>query len=130
MLRRLLIVLGVAAVSAGAMPAAAGAVPRGGDRFETEQNRYLLGQAPDWLDARRVVFHDPFLRDDGADNQIHIHRSTLGGKRRVCLTCGLEGPHRCRWSSRAASGSCFTRGTATASGWGERASAGSGPTYG
>ena len=94
MLRRLLIVLGVAAVSAGATTAAAGTVPRAGDRFETEQNRYLLGQAPDWLDARRVVFHDPFLRDDDADNQIHIHRSTLGGKRRVCLTCGLEGPHQ------------------------------------
>ena len=80
MLRRLLMVLGVAAVSAGATPAAPAAASRGGDGFETEQNRYLLGQAPDWLDARRVVFHDPFLRDDDGDGQIHIHRSSLGGK--------------------------------------------------
>jgi hypothetical protein len=93
-LRRLLIVLGVAAMSACATTAARPAASGGGDRFETEQNRYRLGQAPDWLDASRVVSHDPFLREDGADNQIHILRSTLGGKRRVCLTCGLEGPHQ------------------------------------
>jgi hypothetical protein len=80
----------LASVFAGAAPAVA-AVPRGGDSFAIERNGYLLGQAPDWLDERNVVFHDPFLRDDGSDGQIHIHRSTLDGKKRKCLTCGLEG---------------------------------------
>ena len=55
MLRRLLIVLGVAAVSACATTAASAAASGGGHRFETEQNRYLLGQAPDWLDARNEI---------------------------------------------------------------------------
>ncbi|HYN50596.1 MAG TPA: hypothetical protein VES62_06695 [Thermoleophilaceae bacterium] len=83
----------LASVFAGAAPAVA-AVPRGGDSFAIERNGYLLGQAPDWLDERNVVFHDPFLRDDGSDGQIHIHRSTLDGKKRKCLTCGLEGPNQ------------------------------------
>lgn len=89
-------VLGVIAVvvasAAAASPAAA--APQGGGRFVIERNPYLVGQAPDWLDARNVVFHDPFLRDDGSDDQIHIHRSTLGGKKRRCLTCGLDGPNQ------------------------------------
>ena len=83
--------LTVASVVAGAAPPVA-AAPR--DSFAIERNSYLLGQAPDWLDARNVVFHDPFLRDDGSDGQIHIHRSTLDGRKRKCLTCGLEGPNQ------------------------------------
>lgn len=76
-----------AAIGAPVAPAVAGT-------FEIERNGYLLGQAPDWLDRTNVVFHDPFLRDLDSDGQIQIHRSTLAGKRRKCLTCGLEGPNQ------------------------------------
>jgi hypothetical protein len=82
-LRRFVSVAAPAVAGVGALAATAAALPRGGDTFAVERNGYLVGQAPDWLDPRHVVFHDPFLRDDGLDGQIQINRATLGGKRRA-----------------------------------------------
>jgi hypothetical protein len=94
-LRRFVSVAALAVAGVGALAATAAALPRAGETFAVERNGYLVGQAPDWLDAGHVVFfHDPFLRDDGSDGQIQIHRATLRGKRRTCLTCGLDGPNQ------------------------------------
>ena len=64
------------------------------DRLEVRANRYLFGQAPDWLDRGHVVYHDPVGRDEGADGQVHIYRARLDGRGRRCLTCGLHGPNQ------------------------------------
>jgi hypothetical protein len=68
-LRKFVSVAALAVASVGALAATAGALPRAGERFAVERNGYLLGQAPEWLDATHVVFHDPSLRDDGADGR-------------------------------------------------------------
>ena len=57
-------------------------------------NPFLFGQAPDWLDARTVVYHDPTGRDEGGDGQVQIWRARLDGRARRCLTCGLDGPNQ------------------------------------
>jgi hypothetical protein len=66
----------------------------GGRAFTVETNPFVLGQATDWLDQRHVVWQDPMVRDDDGDHQIQIHRSTLDGGEKVCLTCGLPGPNQ------------------------------------
>jgi WD40-like Beta Propeller Repeat len=62
--------------------------------FTVETNPFLIGQAPDWLDATHVVWHDPMLRDEDGDGEIQIYRSTLDGADKRCLTCGLAGPNQ------------------------------------
>lgn len=62
-MKKLLGVIAVVAAS-GVVAAPAAGVPREGERFVVDTNSYLVGQAPDWLDEKNVVFHDPFLRDD------------------------------------------------------------------
>ncbi len=107
-----LMALVLASVFAGAAPAVA-AVPRGGDSFAIERNGYLLGQAPDWLDERNVVFHDPFLRDDGSDGQIHIHRCRQGGGHEhegAHAASTPPGGHRYRIGARIRPGAFHNRG--------------------
>lgn len=58
-------------------------------RFTTTVNPFTVGQAPDWLDAGDVVYH---ARQP--DGEIQIVRSTLAGRDRRCLTCGLAGPNQ------------------------------------
>jgi Tol biopolymer transport system component len=84
------------AVAAGAARAANVATQRlaGDSRFVVDQNAFVLGQAMDWLDDGHVVWHDPARRDEDGDGQIQIHRSTLDGRERVCLTCKLPGPNQ------------------------------------
>ena len=90
------VALGVAAglFILGSAIARQGVEQSAGVRFVIKQSPFVFGQAVDWLDDERVVYHDPFLRDDNADGEIHIHRSNLDGSNRVCLTCGLEGPNQ------------------------------------
>ncbi len=86
-----------AAFLVGAVAARAADVvdePVRGGRFVTETNPFVLGQAADWLDRRHVVWHDTAGRDQDADGQIQIHRSTLDGTDVACLTCGLGGPNQ------------------------------------
>ena len=78
-MRKFVSVAALAVAGVGAPAATAAALPRAGETFAVERNGYLVGQAPDWLDAGHVVFHDPFLCDDGSDGQIQIHRATLRG---------------------------------------------------
>ncbi len=59
------------------------------ERFVVKTNPYTLGQAPDWLDAKHVVYQASV---PGGDRQ--IFRSTLSGAGRTCLTCGLSGPNQ------------------------------------
>jgi hypothetical protein len=66
----------------------------GGRRFVVEPNPVVLGQAMDWLDRDRVVWHEAAARDEDGDGQINIYRSTLTGADKACLTCGLEGPNQ------------------------------------
>ena len=81
----------VLACALASMPlVAAGA----GRRFVVETNPVVLGQAADWLDRDHVVWHDPIIRDEDGDGEVHIHRSTLDGGEKVCLTCGLQGPNQ------------------------------------
>jgi hypothetical protein len=82
----------VALALASARAARAGSAP--GGRFVVETNPFVLGQAMDWLDDDHVVWHEPARRDEDGDGEVHIHRSTLDGADRVCLTCGLDGPHQ------------------------------------
>ena len=90
--RRALPVLAAALV---ALATAAGAAPRrGGDTFVVEDNGYLLGQAPDWIDRTHVVWHEPMVRDEDGDGETHVYRSRLDGAERTCLTCGLAGPNQ------------------------------------
>src|SRR5262249_47705425 len=63
-------------------------------QFVVDAAPLLLGQAADWLDDTHVVWQDPTNRDEDGDGQIQIHRSTLDGAEKVCLTCGLEGPNQ------------------------------------
>jgi WD40-like Beta Propeller Repeat len=63
-------------------------------RFVVETNPYVLGQAMDWLDRDHVVWHDPIVRDEDGDGEVHIYRSTLDGGEKACLTCGLQGPNQ------------------------------------
>src|SRR3954468_13744458 len=81
----------LAVAIAAASPAAAFA---GGRDFVVEANPFVLGQAMDWVDNRHVVWHDAAGRDEDGNGQIQIHRSTLDGGERVCLTCGLDGPNQ------------------------------------
>ena len=69
-------------------------VARAEERFVVEGNRFVLGQAMDWLDKTHVVWQDPTSRDEDGDGQIQVHRSTLDGRDKVCLTCGLPGPNQ------------------------------------
>src|SRR5581483_3298995 len=72
-------------------------VARAGDdgpRFVVETNPFVVGQAADWLDRRHVVWHDSTIRDEDADGDIQIYRSTLDGAEKACLTCGLPGPNQ------------------------------------
>src|SRR5262249_18311696 len=62
--------------------------------FVADTNPYLIGQAPDWLDDTHVVWHDPMVRDEDADGQVQLYRSTLDGSDKACLTCGLTGPNQ------------------------------------
>ncbi len=71
----------------------AGAGNRARD-FVVEANPFVLGQAMDWVDERHVVWHDPIVRDEDADGDRQIYRSTLDGADKVCLTCGLRGPNQ------------------------------------
>ena len=66
----------------------------GGRRFVVETNPFVVGQAADWLDRRHVVWHDSTIRDEDADGDIQIYRSTLDGAEKACLTCGLPGPNQ------------------------------------
>ncbi len=79
---------------AGPLLAPGPAAAAGPDRLEVRAAPFVLGQAADWLDARHVVFHEPIGRDLGGDGQVQIYRATLGGRRRRCLTCGLDGPNQ------------------------------------
>ena len=63
-------------------------------QFAVDAAPLLLGQAADWLDDMHVVWQDPTNRDEDGDGQIQIHRSTLDGTEKVCLSCGLEGPNQ------------------------------------
>jgi len=91
------------------LAAAAAALPAGGagardadhaarlhrsDRFVVETNRFVIGQAPDWLDETHVVWHDAAGRDEDGDDQVQIYASRLDGSDKVCLTCGLDGPNQ------------------------------------
>ncbi len=67
---------------------------RGARRFVVDAAPVLLGQAVDWLDDEHVVWQDPTTRDEDGDGEIQIHRSTLDGTEKVCLTCGLAGPNQ------------------------------------
>jgi WD40-like Beta Propeller Repeat len=80
----------LAAVSA-AVPARAAAAA--GD-LRVRPASFLFGQAPDWLDSKTVVYHDPTGRDEGGDGQVQIWRARLDGRARRCLTCGLAGPNQ------------------------------------
>jgi hypothetical protein len=92
--RRGLGLLALAAiVGAAALPSAADD-GKGGPRFVVETNPLILGQAMDWLDQRRVVWHDPARRDEDGDREVQIYSSTLDGSEKVCLTCGLAGPNQ------------------------------------
>lgn len=62
--------------------------------FVVENNPYVIGQAPDWLDRDTVVWHEAVARDEAGDGDVHIYRSQLDGSDKVCLTCGLEGPNQ------------------------------------
>jgi predicted NBD/HSP70 family sugar kinase len=89
-------VLALAVTFAG-VPARARAgdeAARGARRSVVDPAPVLLGQAVDWLDDEHVVWQDPTTRDEDGDGQIQIHRSTLDGSEKVCLTCGLEGPNQ------------------------------------
>ena len=70
------------------------ALADGPRQFVVDAAPLLLGQAADWLDDTHVVWQDPTNRDEDGDGQIQIHRSTLDGTEKVCLTCGLEGPNQ------------------------------------
>jgi WD40 repeat protein len=72
----------IAALALGA-PAAAAARP---PRFAVKTNPYTVGQAATWLDDTNVVYHADVPGDD-----VQIFRSTLTGRKRRCLTCGLKG---------------------------------------
>jgi hypothetical protein len=74
--------------------AAAGAAAPVASPFVVETNPFLIGQAPDWLDAEHVVWQAPMSRDEGADGETQIYSSTLSGSDKACLTCGLEGPNQ------------------------------------
>lgn len=91
------VVLGAAALPAiltGAARAGSTAGPVGDGAFVVDTNPYLIGQASDWVDETHVVWHDPIVRDEDADGQTQIYRSTLDGADKVCLTCGLPGPNQ------------------------------------
>ncbi len=75
--------------SAGPTAAAQDADVPGGHRFTTTVNPFTVGQAPDWLDRRHVVYHAP-----AAGGEAQVFRSTLAGRERRCLTCGLAGPNQ------------------------------------
>src|SRR5262245_17988832 len=63
-------------------------------QFVAETIPFTTGQAQDWVDQRHNVWHDGFQRDEDADGDVQIYRSTLDGAEKVCLTCGLPGPNR------------------------------------
>ncbi len=63
--------------------------PGPSERFAVRTNPYTIGQAPDWLDSRHVVYQAP--TEDG-DRQ--VFRSNLSGGGKRCLTCGLSGPNQ------------------------------------
>ncbi len=84
--------LGVLAVSVLAIAGLARALaedPGSGERFVVRTNPYTVGQAPDWLDSRHVVY-----QADTGDGDRQVFRSTLSGAQRTCLTCGLSGPNQ------------------------------------
>jgi WD40-like Beta Propeller Repeat len=66
-------------------PAASGASAG----FRVSTSPYTLGQAATWLDDGHVVFSAKT-----ADGDTQIFRSTLPGKHRRCLSCGLNGPNQ------------------------------------
>jgi hypothetical protein len=90
--------IAVAVLSVIAMAAelrAADAAGHPGERsFVVDVNPLTIGQAPDWLDRRHVVWQDPSGQDVDDDGEIQIYRSALDGTERVCLTCGLDGPNQ------------------------------------
>jgi hypothetical protein len=90
----LLAVVAALAVAAGAALPRSRRAPASEGRFVTRTSPYTLGQAADWLDPRHVVYQDPLVRDEGSDGQTQIYRSTLDGRDKSCLTCGLAGPNQ------------------------------------
>ncbi len=84
--------LGALALGALALAGLAQALAQGsgaGERFVVRPNPYTLGQAPDWLDSRHVVF-----QEKTPDGDRQVFRSTLTGDGKKCLTCGLSGPNQ------------------------------------
>ena len=84
--------LGMLALGALAIAGLAQALAQGsgaGERFVVRSNPYTLGQAPDWLDSRHVVY-----QEETPDGDRQVFRSTLAGTEKKCLTCGLTGPNQ------------------------------------
>ncbi len=84
--------LGMLALGALAIAGLAQALAQGsgaGERFVVRSNPYTLGQAPDWLDSRHVVY-----QEETPDGDRQVFRSTLRGTEKKCLTCGLTGPNQ------------------------------------
>lgn len=79
----------LALILAGPPAASARAVTGAAPHFTTAVSAFTVGQAPDWLDSRTVVYH---ARQPGGE--IQIVRSALDGRGRRCLTCGLAGPNQ------------------------------------
>ena len=86
--------VGLAVLSATMAVGAGAAVAAPGGDLRVRPNAFLFGQAPDWLDSKTVVYHDPAARDEGGDGQVQIWRARLDGSARRCLTCGLQGPNQ------------------------------------
>ena len=103
----------LAALAALVFAAPALADDGGARRFVAERSAFTVGQAPDWVDRDTIVWHAAIPPEEGGDGKAQVVTSALDGSRLRCLTCGLPGPTRCRWRSRAVTGSCSTRGTAT-----------------
>jgi WD40 repeat protein len=82
--RRRTCIVVVAACLAGA-PAAAARLPG----FTVRTNPYTVGQAVTWLDRTHVIYHDTTRA-----GEVQLFRSTLAGRRKTCLSCGLPGPNQ------------------------------------
>jgi WD40-like Beta Propeller Repeat len=82
-----MLALGALAIAGLVQALAQGSGP--GERFAVRSNSYTLGQAPDWLDSRHVVY-----QEESAEGDPQVFRSNLRGGGKKCLTCGLSGPNQ------------------------------------
>jgi hypothetical protein len=110
---------GLTALALATLAGAPASAPAAAERFEVRANPFVVGQAPDWLGRRHVVYHDPLGRDEGGDgrSEVRVARFDPSGPRLVdehVVRPGNGHWYETQWWAPDGSGFLYTETAGTA----------------